>query len=156
MDLYELFDELEDTVGNASRIPLTGKVIIGEDELMEILEEIRNAVPDELRQAKWVLKERQRIMDEAQEEAGEVVAKSQEYRDQLVAEHEIAAEARQQAEEIVRQAREQSQELQAGASEYADQVLAQLEERLGQLLQQVQMGRQELQRSLGVERVAEE
>lgn len=146
MEIVELFDNLEELLADGVRIPLTGKVMVNEDEVIEILEHIRNSLPEELHQAKWVLKERQRLLAEAEKEAREIVEQGKVYTTKLIDQNEITQQARLQAEEIIKQAKETSQEIRAGAHEYAEQVLGRLEFFLSSTMEAVQRGRVELKK----------
>ena len=73
MEIFTLLENLEELVENGTKVPLSSKVLVDKDELSEILEEIRMKLPDELKQAKWVKEERQRIIMDAQKEADQIV-----------------------------------------------------------------------------------
>ena len=72
MEIFTLLENLEELVENGTKVPLSSKVLVDKDELSEILEEIRMKLPDELKQAKWVKEERQRIIMDAQKEADQI------------------------------------------------------------------------------------
>lgn len=146
MEIFELFDNLEELIAEAGRIPLTGKVVVNEDELIEVIEQIRNSLPDELRQARWVLKERKRIIADAENEAREIVQQAKDYTAKLVDENEITKLARQQAEEILLKAQEEAREIRLGSHAYAERVLVKVEEVLDNLTELVQRGRAELKK----------
>ena len=73
MEIFTFLETLEDILENSKKLPFTDKVIVNKEELVEIIQEIRLKLPDELKQAKWVKEERQRILEEAQKEAEGVV-----------------------------------------------------------------------------------
>ena len=73
MEIFTLLETLEDILERGKSVPFTSKTIIDKEELLEIVKEIRLKLPDELKQAKWIKEERQRILVEAQKEADEVV-----------------------------------------------------------------------------------
>ena len=146
MEIFELFDNLEELIAEAGRIPLTGKVVVNEDELIEVIEQIRNSLPDELRQARWVLKERKRIIADAENEAREIVQQAKDYTAKLDDENEITKLARQQAEEILLKAQEEAREIRLGSHAYAERVLVKVEEVLDNLTESVQRGRAELKK----------
>ena len=66
MDIMEIVDMMEEAIEKASAVPLTGKVMIDKGELLDYIQEIRLVYPDELKEAKWVKEERQRILSEAE------------------------------------------------------------------------------------------
>ena len=73
MDGLELLDELEDIIDKGASVPFSGRCILERDELMDILQELKLKLPDDLKQAKWIKEERQRILHEAQIEADEII-----------------------------------------------------------------------------------
>ncbi len=77
MRVLILLNELEDKMESASTVPLTGKTIIDRDDILDILNEIRLQLPDEIKQAKWIKEERGKILNDAQEEAKRVVQNAQ-------------------------------------------------------------------------------
>ncbi|NLP18390.1 MAG: ATPase [Firmicutes bacterium] len=146
MGIFELFDNLEDLIAEGGRIPLTGKVIVSEDELIEIIEHIRNSMPDELRQARWVMKERKRIIAEAENEAREIVEQGKEYTTKLIDEDEITKQAHQHAQSIVQEAKREAQDIMLGSHSYAESVLTKLENLLDNITESIQRGRAELKK----------
>ncbi|NLJ32981.1 MAG: ATPase [Firmicutes bacterium] len=146
MGIPELFADLEDLIAAAGRIPLTGKIIVSEDELIEIIERIRNSLPDELRQARWVMKERKRILTDAEKEAREIVEQGKEYTTKLIDEDEITKQARQHAQSIIQKAKTEAQEIMLGSHSYAESVLTKLEDLLASVTESIQRGRAELKK----------
>ena len=69
MELFTLLETLEETLENSKAVPFSGKCIVEKEDILDIIKEIRLKLPDELKQAKWVKEERQRILVEAQKEA---------------------------------------------------------------------------------------
>ena len=77
MEIFQLLDNLEDLIENSKKVPLSDKSMIDKEEILEVLKEIRLKLPDELKQAKWVKEERERILAEAQKEADDVVKEAE-------------------------------------------------------------------------------
>ena len=73
MDGLELLDELEEVVAQGANVPFSGRCILERDELMDLIQELKLKLPDDLKQAKWIKSERQRILQEAQAEADEII-----------------------------------------------------------------------------------
>ncbi|MCO5215832.1 MAG: ATP synthase F0 subunit B [Thermomicrobiales bacterium] len=109
-DLVYNIDQLEYLVSSGKRVPMSRMVIVDEDEFMGLLDDIRANIPMEIRDAQRLLKERERIVGEAQEEALRIVNDAQRRAQVLVGEHTIMAEAKQHAEELLRQAEKARQE----------------------------------------------
>ena len=127
MDILELIDSLEDLVDNASSLPLTGKCLVDRDKFFELVQEIRLQMPDDLKQAKWVKDERQRILIEAQKEADGIIKSAEEKIVSLINEHEITKQAQEAAEVIIANAQKNAKDIRIGTREYADGVLEDLQ-----------------------------
>jgi hypothetical protein len=111
MDIMEIVDMMEEAIEKASAVPLTGKVMIDKGELLDYIQEIRLVYPDELKEAKWVKEERQRILSEAENRAEAIQKNAEETQMQLIDEHEITKAAYEQANELVNAAQQKSIEI---------------------------------------------
>lgn len=145
MDIMALIDRLEDLIATGKKVPLTGSVMVTEQKLYDIIDEIRATFPDELKQARWIVKERQEMLDEAEKEANRILEEARDKANAMAAETEIVKLSEQQAAEILDAARAREREIRLGAEDYADEMLANLEVNLGKLLTAVQRGRDRLQ-----------
>ena len=105
-------DQLEDLVSNSKRLPMSHKVIVDEDEFIQLMDEIRSSIPMEIRDAQRLLKERERLIGEAQDQAARIISDAQRRASVLVSEHTILNEAKQHGEELLREAEKQRQEAQ--------------------------------------------
>ena len=137
MDIMEIIDMMEEAIEKASSVPLTGKVMVDKDELLDFLQEIRLVYPDELKEAKWVKEERQRILSEAENRAETIQKNAEETQAQLINEHEITKCAYEQANELVNEAQQNAMEIRTDTDQYVDDVLNDLEHRLDLLLRKV-------------------
>ena len=144
MEVFTLLENLEELIESGTKVPLSSKVMVDRDEINEILEEIRIKLPDELKQAKWVKEERQRIIMDAQKEADQIVKETETKIISLVDDHEITRQALAQKEEIIESADKVAREITAGTREYADALLERLEEILKEALNVVHDNRKEL------------
>jgi|SRR6187401_1129212 type III secretion system FlhB-like substrate exporter len=143
MDVLVLIDKLDDLVHNARPVPLTDQVRVDREEIYDLLDQMRATIPEEIKQARWIVKERQEMLAEAKREAERIVKEAREQQARLVANEEITRQAERAAEEIVEEARER--EIRLGAEDYADDILSTLEVNLQKFLQAVQRGRDRLQ-----------
>lgn len=89
MEILSILETLEDLVEKSVSVPFSGKCMIDKEEILEIIKEIRLKLPDDIKQAKWVKEERQRILLEAQKEANEIIKDAENKISSLVDEHEI-------------------------------------------------------------------
>ncbi|HZW83588.1 MAG TPA: hypothetical protein VFF14_09275 [Candidatus Deferrimicrobium sp.] len=148
MDVFTLLDELEEIVDRGAKIPMTGKVLVDDEAIFDIIDKVRSTLPEELRQAKWVMKERDRIQEEAQAEATKMVEQGRNYIAKLVDEAEVTKQAQAQAEEVVAQAKRVGREIRSGANVYADELLVTVEKSLIQLVETLRKDREELSKSI--------
>ena len=144
METLALIDTIEDIIEKGMPLPLTGKCLLDKEELLEIIKEIRLKLPDDLKQAKWVKEERQRILLEAQKEANNLIKNTEEKIISMIDEHEISQKAYEQANEIISNAQNNAREIRLGTKEYADEVLENLENVIIRSLDIIQENRKEL------------
>ncbi len=145
MDVMALLDKLEDLIANSRKVPLANSVIINEQNLYDIIDEMRAAFPDELKQARWIVKERQEMIEEAEKEAARIIEEAREKAEKMASEAEVVKLAEKRANEMIEAAQAREREIRLGAEDYADEMLANLEVNLGKLLTAVQRGRDRLQ-----------
>ncbi len=144
MEIFTLLETLEELLERSRTMPFSTKTIVDKEEILEIIKEIRLKLPDELKQAKWVKEERQRILIEAQKEADEIVKEAENRIISMIDEHEITRKAYEQKAEIIETANEMSREISKGTKEYADSILQNLESSLINALDIIQNNRKEL------------
>jgi cell division septum initiation protein DivIVA len=145
MDILTLIDRMEEVIDHGRNVPMTQQRMVDTDKLYELIDEIRAQYPDELKQARWIVKERQEMLEEAEKEANRILEEARERAQALASEQEVVRLAEQQAAEILDDARSREREIRLGAEDYADEMLANLEANLGKLLTAVQRGRDRLQ-----------
>lgn len=139
-DIQYLIDRLERLLNDGFRIPFTTNAVIDEDAFLDILDQLRITIPNEIREAQRILQERERIVQEANEEAERIRAEARLEAEQLVGESQIAEQARAHAEEIRAEAERDAQEIRRGADRYAADVLYQLEAQLERFMETVHNG----------------
>jgi vacuolar-type H+-ATPase subunit H len=145
MDVLVLIDKLDDVIHNARTVPLTDSVMIDREEIYDLLDQMRSTIPEEIKQARWIVKERQEMLAEAKQEADRIIAEANEKAARLASQEEVVRLAEKQAKEIIEDARERERETRLGAEDYADEVLANLEVNLEKFLAAVRRGRERLQ-----------
>lgn len=144
MEIFTLIENLEELLESGAKVPFSSKVMVDIEELREVLEDIRLKLPDELKQAKWVKEERQRIIADAQKEAEDMVKDAQNKIVNMVDDNVITKQALAQKEEIIENANRVSKEISIGTRDYADAILAKVEEVLRETLDVVRNNRSEL------------
>lgn len=146
MDLYRILDEFEAEIDESPKIPMTTKVIISEEMLFKYLDKLRTNLPEDIRQAQWIKKERQRIISDAEEEAKEIMEEAQKKVVDLVDKTEIYKMAEKKGTELLEISRAQSEEIIQGAFEYADEIMFKLEEQLTKNINIIKQGRIDLKK----------
>lgn len=141
MDIMEIVDTMEEAIEKASAVPLTGKVMVDKEELLDYIQEMRLVYPDELKEAKWVKEERQRILSEAESRAEAIQKNAEETQMQLIDEHEITKRAYEKANEVLNSAQQQSIDIKTDTDRYVDDILNDAEHRLDLLLRKVREDR---------------
>ena len=146
MDVLVLLDTLDDLIHNAKPIPLTGQVRMDKEGIYDILDQIRATIPDEIKQARWIVKERQEMQAEATREAERIVKEASEREEHLISDDEVTKQAERAAADIIEDARGREREILLGAEDYADEILNTLEVNLSRFNAAVQRCRDRLER----------
>jgi len=133
MDILNLLERLEDIIEDASKFPLSSKVMIDKEEILEVINEIRLKLPDEINRASWVAKERQRILNEAQTEADELIDKIKDQQKILIEENEVSKLAQKRANQIIREAEQKANDMKLGAFNYSDEILSRLQDKIREI-----------------------
>lgn len=144
IDILYLVDRLEAIFSGGQRVPFTRKIMIDDQECYDLLDQIRQVVPEEIRAAKKVTTDRDRITGEAQVEAQRIIQDAEVYREQILSEEGRLEAAEVRSREIVEEATAEAEALRDGANEYALEVLEALSSRLSDLHEQVQNGIEQL------------
>src|SRR6266508_1045108 len=144
MDVLVLIDKLDDLVHNAKAVPLTDQVRIDREEIYDILDQMRATIPEEIKQARWIVKERQEMLAEAKRECDRILGEAREQAAREASQTEIVKLAERQAQEIVDDARREAREQKLETEDWVDQMLSTLEDNLDKVLGAVRRGRERL------------
>lgn len=137
MDIMEIIELMEETIDKAPSIPLSGKILLDKEEILDYIQEMRLSYPDEVKEAKWVKEERERIISEAEARADSMIKTAETKMLQMVDENEITKQAQEYANSLVEEAKAQSTKLITDSDQYADDILGDIERRLEMLLKKV-------------------
>ncbi len=135
-----MIDRLEELLDHSTRLPLTSRVVLDEDEYLRLIDQMRISLPQEIARARQVEAEREAILAAAHEQAKAMVEEARQRAEQMVAEHAIVAEAQARSAEILRRAHEDAQAIRGEADVYALEVLERIEAQLAQFARQVRNG----------------
>ncbi len=150
MDILHLIDRLEALLNEGSHPPLSGKrVLIDEQRAWEIIDQMRVAIPEEVKKAKRINQERDRIVAQANEEADRIVQLARDEADRLADANEVTKAAQTRAATIVERAQREAETLKLDADDYTSQVLGKLEEDLAKALGIVRNGLMKLNADKG-------
>jgi hypothetical protein len=140
MDILHLVDRLEELFNESRPIPLTHSVIMDENRLMDIIDQMRVSIPDEIKKAQQINVQRDRILAQAQEEANRTLALAREKSEKMVERNELTQASQVRGDQIIEQARREALLTQKEADRYVVETLTNLESELTRALTQVQNG----------------
>lgn len=145
VDFMYLLDRLEEALVTGSRVPLMARTLVDEQECLDILDQLRVAMPTEIKEARRIIAERDHILAQAREETERIIRAAEHRAGRLVEEHTVVRNAQARALQLEEQAERDSQQTREEAEQYAETVLTRVQERLDQALTQVRAGLRELE-----------
>jgi cell division septum initiation protein DivIVA len=140
MDILHLIDRLEEIIKESRRLPFSDRRLVDERRVWPLLDQMRISIPDEVRRAERILREKERTKAQATEEAERIIELARQEAAELAASHSVAQTAEGEAAAIREQARQEAQKIVAGADEYAFDVLCDLEQDLKRALTVIENG----------------
>jgi hypothetical protein len=140
MDILHLIDRLEEILNESRPIPLTHTVLVDEDKVLDLIDQMRVAIPEEVKKAQQVLAQRDRILAQAQEEANRTLALARDRSEQMVEREAIVQAAQARATDVGSQEVVRIQQIQAEADNYVLETLTRLEMELDRMITQVRNG----------------
>lgn len=143
-DLYELIDRLEGNVLNAKSVPFTSNCMVDKEEMLILIGMLRDNLPVEIKQAKWLLDQNRQVVAEARRDADNIVRQAEKRVATMIDEHEVTMQARQLAAQTLEAANQSAKQIRNGAIDYAATRLSDLEEQLTDMLLQLQKNIKEL------------
>jgi hypothetical protein len=169
MDISARLQQIEELIQEAKSMPLSASVLVNREEMLELIEAARGELPEEIKQARWVVKDREELLAKARRDAEVVVQKALAERARIVSEQEVVRTAQEEGDRVLSEAREQARQIRLEAEDYVDAKLAQFEvalektySELERSILQVQRGREKLrgvtaaQQEFGIEEEAEQ
>ena len=141
MDVLALIDTLDDLVHNAKPIRFTNQVRVDKQGIYDIIDQIRATVPEEIKQARWIVKERHEMLAEAKRETERIIKQARELEQHLISDDEVTRQAERGAEDTIEDARGREREILLGAEDYADEIFNTLEINLSKFNTPVERGR---------------
>lgn len=151
MDALEIIDRIEELIDKGRKVPFTSNVMVNESEIYEMLDELRSVLPEEFRQARWIVKERENMIEEAKRQSERIIKEAEERASVLVSETEILKNATRKAEEIISVAEAKGRTMRLEVEDYVDEKLASLEAILHKLLSSIEKSREHFKTSVSTD-----
>lgn len=150
MNSDKLLEDLESLVMNASKVPFTNKKMVEEEEeILQIIDDLKESMPAELEQSKKILAERDKVIADAQHHADGMVAQAKDYIAKLTEESELVRQAQERANQVIQTANDSSEQLKNSSITYAGDVLKYVESTLEKTLSSIQQNRESLLKNNG-------
>ncbi len=144
MDVVELLAELEESIEKGIEIPIVKKTFLDKDRLLDIINDISLNMPEEIRSAKNLIDDREKILADAQRQADMKIKEAEHKAISMIDEHEITRKANEAAEEIIEKAKKESKEIRLASLKYADDMLARVERDINEIGNRLMASRNEL------------
>ena len=130
VNIIELLEYLQDIVENAPKVPISGKTMIDRKEVLEVVDQIINYLPDQFKKSQWIMNEKDRILGEAKKEYDTVKQETIEMMRQNVENHDVVKEAKLRAQEILAAAKRDAKAIRLGSRDYSNEILSELDREL--------------------------
>lgn len=140
MDIQHLIDRLEDLIDEGRHMPFSKFTMIDEERALEIIDQMRISIPEEIEKASRILTQRDRILAQANEEAARVIQQARERTDQIIDREALVQAAQSRAANIIEQARQEAEGITTDADQYVLDNLTSMEERVNRLLGEIRAG----------------
>ncbi|MBQ6341509.1 MAG: hypothetical protein IJI41_00145 [Anaerolineaceae bacterium] len=140
MDILNLVNKLEELFSQGRSLPFTHNVVINEDQMIDLIDQMRISIPEEIKRSQQILAQRDRILAQAKDEHDRMIEIANEKREQLISSHEISIEAQNRAKQIISQAQTEAEVIKQEADKYALESLKKLEIEMERSMAQVRNG----------------
>jgi vacuolar-type H+-ATPase subunit H len=148
MDLAGRLQQLEEMVREAKSMPLSSSALLNRDEVLDMLKDMQETLPEEIKQARWIVKDREDLLGKARHDAERIVEQAKEDQLRMARKEEVVHRAEEEADRIVAEAEQQAMDARAEAESYVDARLAQFEIALRRILEEAQSTTRALAKTL--------
>jgi vacuolar-type H+-ATPase subunit H len=155
VDVEGYLAQMEQLLAEARPVPLSASIMVNRKDFEDVIDDIRASLPEELRQSRWVVKERDEVLESAEREAEQIIHDARNEAARLVSETEVVRQSQRSAEKILDEAREQSRVMRLEAEDYVDSKLANFEIVLAKVQRQVEKGRERLRGRLASDELSD-
>jgi vacuolar-type H+-ATPase subunit H len=137
MDIAGRIQQLEELIMEAKSMPLSTSVLVNREEALELVQEMRAALPEEIKQARWVVKDREQLLTKARKDAEGIIQEALEEQHRMASQEEVAKASMREAERLLDEARGEARQIRHEAEDYMDQKLAAFEATLTRTVEQI-------------------
>ena len=148
MDLSARIQQLEDLVNEAKSMPLSASVLVNREEVLELVSEMKQELPEEIKQARWIVKDREELLAKARLEAESIVERARQDQLKMARQEEVVDRARHEAERLLEIADGEGRRIRLEAEDYVDAKLAQFENVLTKVADEVLTTSQAIDRTV--------
>jgi F0F1-type ATP synthase membrane subunit b/b' len=148
VDLAARIHQLEEMVRDAKSMPLSSSALLNRDEVLELIEQMKDSLPDEIKQARWIVKDREELLAKARRDAEAMVEQARDEQLRLASHEAVVQRAQEESDRILQEASEDGRRLRLESEDYVDAKLAQLESALQRILEDVIVTNQSLGRTI--------
>lgn len=148
MDLSSRILQLEDLVREAKSMPLSSSALLNRDEVLELIDQMKDSLPDEIKQARWIVKDREELLAKARRDAEAMVEQGRHEQLRLASHEAVVQRANEEALRVVEEAQDDARRLRLEAEDYVDAKLAQIEGQLQRILEEMMSSNQSLSRTI--------
>jgi hypothetical protein len=145
MNILYLLDQLEDLLKDSSKVPMTSRVLVDEQEMLDVIDQIRVSIPDEIKEATRLTRQREQMLEDAHAEADRLIREADSQIAERLAEHHLVRSAEVRAAQIEERAHQQAEQVRRETDQYAYRVMQRLRDQIAQISQNVERGLQELE-----------
>jgi vacuolar-type H+-ATPase subunit H len=137
MDMAARIQQLEEMITEAKAMPLSTSVLINREEALELIQEMRASLPEEVKQARWVVKDREQLLTKARKDAEGIIQQALEEQHRVISQEEVVKASAREAERLLDEARGEARQIRHEAEDYMDQKLAAFEATITRTLEQI-------------------
>jgi cell division septum initiation protein DivIVA len=148
MDLAARLEQLDELVREAKSMPLSSSVLVNRDEILELIAEMKEGLPEEIKRARWIVRDREELLTKARQDGEQIVEQAHEEQLRMARKEEIVARATTEADRVVAEAEERARLMRSEAEDYVDGKLAQFENSIRKILEASQGSTKSLNRTL--------
>lgn len=148
MDLSARLQQFEDMVRDAKSMPLSSSALLNRDEVLELIQDMKDAIPEEVKQARWVVKDREELLAKGRRDAEAMVEQARQEQLRMASHEAVVQRANEESERILQESEDDARKLRLEAEDYVDGKLAQLEGALQKILEDMISSNQALSRTI--------